>query len=779
MTMSEEEFQRKLPLPQSSDSSSDDDGIDILAYVRILRRRWLLIVLSMVVVVGATAFITLRMTKIYRATTTVRIETQAPQVLGRSVEAVDEMGTGTFWSNIEYYETQYKIISSRDVANRVVTEFKLNEDMDFLQIPEEKRAEFEPLSVEAAAQRLQSITTVEPVKDSRLVLIHIDSPNPHSAQLYANAVANAYLDQNLESMLSSTIDAVDWLSKQLDDAQEELSDSEEKIYEYMKGNDILSVSLEERQNILTAQMMAAATKLTEARAKRIEIGARKAAIATVVTTSDPMSIPLDSLNSSTLIQELKTQYGKLSQEYDELSERYGENFPRMIELKAKLDRIGSDISREVRNILVAVDAELAAARATEIGLQKTLDEFRSQALSLAEKAVGFNKLTRVRTTNEQVYQLLTGRSKEADLSRLLRVNNVHILDSALLPKVSIKPRLHINLLVALVIGLMLGLGLAMLLEFADRTLKTQEDVEALGVAFLGIVPSIDSSSVTSGKYSQNVYGKGKQRKRRSKQRKPVLEPDGTAPINYDLFVNDYPKSQVAESLRAIRTNLLFMSADKTARRILVTSPSPQEGKTTVAVNMAIVMAHSGSKVLLVDTDMRRPRVHHAFNIRPKLGMSTMVLGESSMEESVFHSAVPNLDVLMCGPTPPNPAELMLTEAFVKVIDKLSQNYDRVIFDSPPVAVVTDAAILSKLVDGTVLILKSLQTTRDAARHAVGTLNDIDANILGAVLNDLDLKNKKYGQHYYYYYKKYGYYYHSDEEESESPADDNSNRPAAV
>jgi capsular exopolysaccharide synthesis family protein len=745
--------QKREALPRVVVQTTDDDGMDFGGYLRIVRRRWLLIVLTVLLAVGATAFVTLRMTKIYRATTIVRIETQAPQVLGREVEAVDEMGTGSFWSNVEYYETQYKIIASRDVTARVVRELRLNEDPDFLEVPREERKYFKPFDVDEAAQVLQGQLTVEPVKDSRLVKIHVDNPSPERAQLLANAIAKSYLDKNLESMLQSTVDAVDWLSKQLDDAQSKLSAAEQQVYDYKKNNDILSVSLEERQNIITAQMTAFATKLSEAKAKRIELQSRKAAIADLLHVKDPMAIPLDAVNTNTLIQQLKQDYGELSREKSELSERYGPKFPKMVELEAKLKRIHRDIEREVQNILKAVDAELAASKKSEAGLKRALEDFRKQAQALSEKSVVHDRLVRDKENNEKVYELLLGRTKEADLSRLLRVNNVHILDPALLPTEPIKPQLKLSLGLALVIGLMLGLGLALLVDLTDRTIKTQEDVEALDLAFLGIVPAISSSSRDAyGGYSG--YGKRKRKKRDRPRAEERLDRE-----DFDLFVERHPKSQVAESCRSIRTNLLFMSADKPAKSILITSPSPQEGKTTVTINLAIAMAQAGAKVLLVDTDMRRPRVHRVFKQRPGKGLSTMVLGESTPEESIFSSEVQNLDVLTCGPVPPNPAELVHTERFHKVLAQLSERYDHLIFDSPPVGAVTDAAILSKLVDGTVLILKSLSTTRDAAKHAIHVLRDIDANVLGAVLNNLDLSNRKYGQHYYYYYyKKYGYYY---------------------
>lgn len=750
----------QVPLPLGK-SEPEEQGVDLWEYLGILRRHYVLIGLCAALAVALSAFVTLRMTKIYRATATVRIETQAPRVLGNEVENVVEMGTGSFWSNIEYYETQYKIIESRDVAARVVSEFRLHEDKKFMAVPEDELLTWKGATVDEASSVLQGMLTVEPVKDSRIVRIHIDSDDPKLAQSLANALARAYRDRNLESMLQSTIDAVDWLSKQLDQARDELSTSESAVYEYKKSNDILSISLGERQNILASQMQTAATKLTETTARRIEVQARKASIAKVSSVDDPMAIPLDSLNASSLIQNLKQTYGQLGQEYGQLAARYGENYPKMVEIQAKMERIQKDIGREVRNILSAVDAELAAARATEAGLQAALNEMHNQAMELSHKEVSFNHLERDRQNAQRVYELLLGRSKEADLSRLLRVNNVEMLDSALEPLLPIKPRLKVNLALALALGLLLGIGLAVLREFSDRTIKTQDQVEALGIPFLGIVPSIGTSTSVGG-YS-SVYGQG-----RKKKRPPKTEPGKEdKDVNYDIFVHEYPKSQVAESCRAIRTNLLFMTTDQPARHILVTSPSPQEGKTTVAINLAIVMAQSGSRVLLVDTDMRRPRVHRAFGFKSRKGISTMVLGESTMADSIQATPIPGLDVLPCGTTPPNPAELIHTESFQKVLAELSRHYDRLVFDSPPVGVVTDAAVLSKFVDGTVLIVKSQQTTRDAAAYAAGTLQDIGANILGAVLNDLDLQDRKYGRHYYqYYYRKYGGYYEADTKDPE-------------
>lgn len=725
----------------------DADGIDLVEYLKIVKRHWLLIALLVIIVTGLAAFFTFRMTKIYRATTTLRIETQAPKVLGDNVEDVVEMGTGSFWSNVEYYETQYKIIGSRKTALEVVGEFKLNEDAAFMELPSSAM----PVSPEEAAKKLQLMLTVEPVKDSRLVMVHIDQSDPHKAQLLADAIAMAYQRLNLEIMHSRTIEAVDWLSERLDKANENLKESERKLFKYQKDNSILSISLEDRQNHITAQMQTAAQNLIEARSRRIELQARKKAMQDVVNIKDPMAIPISALNNNPLIQQLKQEYSRLSLEYGELSSRYGSNFPSMVELNAKMVRIKTDIAREVNNVMSSIDAELREAKLRERGEMASLASLEEDAQKLADKKGRYNELHRELVKNEQVYELLNGRSEEARLTRYLKVNNVEILDRALLPEVPIKPRVIINLALAALLGLILGIVLAVVIDLADRTIKTQNDIQSFNVSFLGIVPAIGSTEAGAG------TGGGRGGSRWASGDK------GLGPVKFDTFVNSNPKSQVAESLRSIRTNLLFMSADKRISKLLVTSPSPQEGKTTVATNLSIVMAQSGSRVLLVDLDMRRPRIHKIFDMnRPVKGISTMILGETSASESIISTEIPNLDLLVCGPTPPNPSELLHTEAFQRVFDEIVAMYDYIIVDSPPVGIVTDAAILSKMVDGTLMVLKSKKTTKEAVRHSLKVLTDIGAPVLGVLLNDLDLHNRKYGDQFYHYYSKYGYYYESND-----------------
>jgi polysaccharide biosynthesis transport protein len=268
----------------------------------------------------------------------------------------------------------------------------------------------------------------------------------------------------------------------------------------------------------------------------------------------------------------------------------------------------------------------------------------------------------------------------------------------------------------------LGVAAALGIDLLDTTITNQEQVEGwLGLTFLGLIPATEKL------------------------------PDGS---NDDLMVYHQPKSVVAEFCRAIRTNLLFMSPDKPLRTILVTSSGPQDGKTTSAINVASAMAESGSRVLLVDADMRRPRVHKAFGVNNGVGLSSLILGEGQLSDAIKQTEVPNLSVLTCGPVPPNPAELLHTKRFEEIFEQLSKQYDRVIFDSPPIGIVSDGVVLSTKVDGTLLVLRSAKTSRDQAMRILRMLRSVNARIFGAVVNNVDLKAHAFG---YYDYQRYGTY----------------------
>ncbi|MBW2262436.1 MAG: polysaccharide biosynthesis tyrosine autokinase, partial [Deltaproteobacteria bacterium] len=415
--------------------------------------------------------------------------------------------------------------------------------------------------------------------------------------------------------------------------------------------------------------------------------------------------------------------------------------------------IQNTIERAVQNILKSIELQYKESLKAEKGYLKELADLNEKAMALNLKEIEYNELFRTNEANLRTYLLLLERSEDARLQKYIKRNNISILDRALTPEIPSKPRVKLNILLALIIGLMAGVGLAFFLEYMDVTIKTQDEVEhEIGLPFLGIVPSIGSAQSRKSRYGR--YSPFKKKKRRGSGR----EPDDDTPMNKDLFVHKNPSSAVAECVRSIRTNILFMSPDKAISRIMVTSPGPQEGKTTLVLNLAIAMAQSGSRVLVVDTDLRRPRVHKAFGFPNDKGITSTLMGVHPLEETIRETEVENLFILPCGPIPPNPAELIHTDKFSALVEELSVRFDRVIFDSPPVTAVTDAAILVHQVDGAILILRPLQTHKSAAKQAKRSLTDVGGRILGAVFNNLDLENRDYGYYHYYYYRKYGYYY---------------------
>ena len=434
----------------------------------------------------------------------------------------------------------------------------------------------------------------------------------------------------------------------------------------------------------------------------------------------------------------------------ELRGKYLEKHPAIAAFETRLSAIKSDLVRELEIGQRNVELQYQTLTKQAGDLQTALDATTKQALTLETRTSEYNRLKRDFERLVRLSEQVGGRAQETNLASHLKTNNVRLLDAARTPGAPVSPNVPRAVLAAALLGLLLGIGLAIFLESLDNTVKNQDDLEKVaGVTFLGLVPSItfDENDDLAVVKANGRNGEGKH------------------PHSKDLFVWTHPKSSVAECCRSIRTNLLFMSPDKPAQTLLITSAEPQEGKTTVAVNLAITLAQSGLSVLLVDTDMRRPRLHRAFGLpaNPE-GLSTAIVGETSVLSVIRETGIPNLSVLPCGACPPNPAELLHAERFSRIIEELRKHYDRIVFDSPPVRVVTDPTILARLTDGTIFVAKAGRTSRDSlARARRQVASDSRVNVLGCIINNLDLtKHRGYGAYYYYNYSRYGTHYGAEE-----------------
>jgi capsular exopolysaccharide synthesis family protein len=709
--------------------AADGDEIDLRAYWRILvRRRWVIASVFAAAVV-LTLLFTLRATKIYAAATTIVIDPNTPRILDKEqVQDVVDTGVTSFWASKEYFETQYKVIQSRAVAQRVIEKLQLARDTRFLGLDHLK----DPGKIEAAIGKadpiamLQERLSVQPVKDSRLAKIIVEDRDPKWASTLANAVTEAYITEQLSVKTDTTRGASDWLEQQLGDLEVKLDETGKSLFEFKKSHDIVATTWEDRQGMVTQRLVAINDALSRARVQRAQLEARTeqiAALGDALEKGDPSGEAFAIVAASRTVQELKLRLAEASVECAGMRDVYMKDYPKLQACEARLAAARSGLRQEVRTILTAARAEYTEVVQTERKLVALLNQTKAEAFSLNQYEREYLEIKRANDNNQRLYELVLKRLKDASVTGMMQFSNVRILDRAEPPEKPASPRPLRNLALAVLLGLVAGVGLAVLLETLDTTVTTREQVEErLGLAFLGIIPSIGE-----------VKG--------DKER--------------DLFVHANPRSAAAECLRSIRTNLLFMSPDKPLKTIVVTSAGPSEGKTTTATALAEVMADGGNRVLIVDADMRRPQLHRVFEVSNDAGLSSLIVGEGDLEAIVKTSHVPNLFVLPCGPIPPNPAELLHTEGFAKLLKAMAQRFDRVIIDSPPAGVVADAIVLSTQVDGTLVVLKAGQTSRDAAQRAVRSIADVNGRIFGAVLNDLDLNDQRYGQYYQYY--RYGYY----------------------
>jgi polysaccharide biosynthesis transport protein len=702
--------------------------IDFRTYWRTIRKRWPFVVLSMIVATVIAFVYTYRQPKIYEATCQIIIEPMAPQVLPGSKDVV-ELGTGTYWANKEFYETQYRIIQSTSVGQRTAEKLGLQYDPDYA------GAVGASHDAVALGRALSGQISVKALKDSRLALITATDRKPQRAALIANTVADTYIEYNLDYKLEGARSAMAWLAEQETDLKRQLEESELKLYQYKKDRNLLAVSLDDKESMLSQNLANVNGKLTELHIRLLEMEAkRKMVLQARNNIAESENLP--EIRDRPTIEKLRDTYVQLSKDYAELSSRYGSEHPKIKALSGEMDTIRHAYEKEIDGVLATFEKSYQEMVDNERSLKALMEQQKKEAIELSKIEVEYKPLRRASEQEEKMYGIIASRQKEIDITGPMKTNNVRVLERAIVPGAPVRPKPVQNLLLGLLLGLGTGIGMAFVIEALDNTLKTQQDVEQfLGTPVLGLVPIIGAAP---GGEANQVTDNLRER---------------------DLGVFLDPKSIAAECCRSIRTNILFMSPDRPLKTMVVTSPSPQEGKTTTAINLGVTMAEAGSKVLIVDTDMRRPRLHRSFGVPNQTGISTVIVGKATLDEAVKRTDVPNLDVLPCGPVPPNPSELLHTERFAAVLADLAKRYDRIILDSPPTSAVTDPAVLGNLSDGVVLVIKAGETTREAASHARRQLASAKARLFGVVVNAIDFSNPAYGYEYYYRnYYRYGYTY---------------------
>lgn len=730
---------------------------DPAAVLKAFRRGWPIIVASVTLCAGAALLQSKSQQPVYEASTLCEITPQPVQPLGDKEGSALDMGAGMYFDTQEYYQTEFQIVTSDGVLSAVARNLALSSDFDFLGLKSPPQA---AVAIESVTSILRGRTSVDPVKNSRLFHINVEDTNPKRARQLSDAIATAFIDQNLQTAINSSSEAVVWLSGQLEHVRQDLNHNEEALHDFKEKNDLPSTSINEASNNLRLEMQEYDSALTHTRTRKQEILARYTELSKI-TADQPDDIPSSELLTNANLQQLRTEYQQLVREQASLSSGgKGENHPLMKSLQARIDKTKSTLLEEVRKIQAAVALDLAVIQHQEAGESALFEESRRRAVELNMKEIEYHRLDRIRNENEKLFELLINKMKESDLARMMRVNNIRIVDAARDPGGPIRPRVSANVGIGVLAGLILGLGLMWIRETLDNSIKTPQDLEErLGVTFLGLLPEMAED------------GEGKSRRRR---RGGASLPPKALGHHVELVVHEHPLSGIAEAARSIRTNVTFMNPDRPYRRLLVSSAAPMEGKTTVACSIAIALAQGGQRVCILDCDLRRPRIHRIFDRAGEAGVTNVILGEATVDEVAKPSMVENLWSVPAGPVPPNPADMLHSERFRKFLDDLSARFDRVVIDSPPIAAVTDSAVLSTLAEGTVFVVRAFKTSRQLARQGLRILQDVDARVVGAVLNAVDLSNREYGYYHYYYYKRDGYRpvtTHSDDERS-------SDRPAA-
>ncbi len=684
----------------------------------IYKRRWIIIAffLTLVAVVTIHSFIAI---PIYRATTQILIEKESPNILDvKEIYAVDT-------TTQDFYQTQYKILETPFLARKVIKKlkpkftseskedkFSIYNTIFFWKTEEVSSDEMEEVVLDFLKQ-----VKVEPIRNTRLAKIHFDSKDPELAALVANTIINTYIEHNMETKIDSIHGATDFLNKKLDEQRKKLEYSELALHKYKERNNILS--LKEKENITVSKLAELNSDVLKAENKRVEAETRYKQAEKIQDNPELIeSIP--QVLANPFITRLKTDEATLSKKLSELSKKFGKKHPRIIILEEKLKTTRSKLRKEIKKVVSLLKNEYEVFLASERTLKKALKELKDEAQLLSKRAIVYNVLLRDVETNKQLYDILLTRLKETGVAGGIQSTLVKVIDEAKVPNKPIKPRKRLNILLSIIVGIFGGIGLAFFFEYFDNTVKTPDDIKRyVQIPYFGPVPSYKNEMEIS----------------------PLVTLKST-------------KSTASEAYRSIRTNILFSSSEKTQKVLLITSSNVGEGKTLTVSNLAVVMAQAGSSVLIIDGDLRKPRIHNIFGFPREEGLTNLLVGTSELENLIRKTDLPNLDIITCGHIPPNPAEILGSDNMKKNLELLKDRYDKILIDAPPVMPVTDAVILSTLADEILLVIQAGRTSRDVIGRSIEQLRDVNAHLLGAVLNNIEVGRDSY-YYYQYYYYQYG------------------------
>jgi polysaccharide biosynthesis transport protein len=719
-------------------------------YLLILRKHQWLVLSFMLAVVTIVSIATFRMQPVYVATARIELGRENSNILPfQAADAYDYMMDVE--NNIE---TQAKILTSETLALQTIRNSALGGDDSSEAIATGNLAnQRRPPELGAFLGSL----SVRRVPNSHLMDVSFEATNPELAAQIVNAHIKNFIDQNRRSHYEATTSATAWLTDQLDELRIKMKNSEDARLDYERKNQIWE--LDDKQNITTQRLGEVSRQLIEAQGERM----KKQALYEFARAGDSDVVP--QIRESPSVQEIIRKRSDISVQYADALNQYGPNYPKVVRLQAQMKELDQNLEREKKAVVARLESDYHEAQQREELLARTLDQQKVEANMMSERMVQYNILKRDAEANKSLYDGLLTKLKEAGISSALQSSNIRVVDPAMIPSYPSRPAKTRNVALAFLVGLVGGIGLALLREYMDNTVKTPDDVETLArLPSLAVVPAFTDSNEGEGSRSRimsSLSGNGHDKR-------------------VELVAQHLPKSQMSEAFRALRTALLLSQPDHPPQVILVTSALPREGKTTAAANLAVTLAQLGDRTLLIDGDLRKPGIGRLLNLGSGkyAGMSSYLAGVSSLDlVTIQHPAIPNLSAIPTGPLPPNPADLLASHKLADAITELRTKFKFIVIDSPPIMAATDAVILSVQADGVLLVVRSGETPKEAFTRTRDLLISVKCRLLGVVLNAVDSSAPDYYYSYRYYPYSYGYGAHDNPDgshvEQSAPAEPDS------
>lgn len=746
-----EQSLRNYPVPSSASQAPSaqvrgylpefEESVDLRDYLDVIFRRKWIIMAFMVCVLVTALLVTLSIKPVYRAEGGIEFSINAPKVT--KFEDVQASQPETR----EFMQTQVELLKSNSLAQRVIRKLDLDKRLiasqgegknqsgnggllhhlklvakEWLQGAGKGRKKAEdPERMELMKERQTEAAfskklEIQPQRNTTLVNIAFSHTDPAITRDVVNTLIQEFISWRMDSKIEAASTAKKQLDKQVQLARVQLEKSEENLNEFARKAGI--VSLDPSYNAVYKQLEETNKALAEARTKRIE---KEAAYEETLEGSfDSLPQVVD----SKLIQELRKSYIDLLGQYKEMSATFKDDFPKQASLKARMKDVQTKISDEEARIAEAVKKDYQTSLKEEQELDQDSNDKKALALNLNDQATQYKILEREVQTNKQIHQSLLERFKEIDATVGTDMTNIRIVDNAELPLAPFKPNLRLNLILAMAVGLMGGIGLAFLLEFMDNTVKRIDEIsDRFRISLLGVLPLVSSEE--------------------SRQ--------------LDYLVSQKPRASFSEAVRTTKVSIqLSTPMGEPPQKLLFTSTTPGEGKSTTACNIAQAFAASEEKVIVLDCDLRKPRLHRVFPSKGagRRGLSQFLSGMCSASDVIEKTNVENLDFICAGPIPPNPAELLASSRMKQLLGALSEQYDRILIDGPPAAGFADVLVLGNQVDGVVLVSTLGQTHREALRILRKSIHNIQACLLGCVVNKYSV-GYLHGNYYSYSYKSYG------------------------